>query len=179
MASPPPVTFRLYRPPHPLPVVTDFCNPGPGDAVCSSDAEYAWRNFGNLTLAKAYQLFLEAPWTYQEDFMWMFTPAFAYYFPVIDKYLREVQDEVSIHNGCEAWILGCGVRSQFQWADGHKPPPNVVEEIRDLSTFVQANVDRYSDEPEERERIIESWRKVEEEVAICKGGSNSADDSVT
>ena len=111
--------------------------------------------------------------------MWMFTPAFAYYFPVIDKYLREVQCGIAIHNGCEAWILGCCVRMQFQWADGHKPPPEVVDEIGQLSAFVQANVERYTEEPEERERIAESWRSVDEEVALCRGVSTSADAAVT
>lgn len=154
-----PVIFRLRRPDFPLPSREDF-----GFGL---DQISAWKNFGNLTLSEAWMRFLESPENYQEDFMWMGSVAFAYYFPVIDKYLREERSELEIHNGCAAWILGCGVTSQFQWADGHKPLPQTVEEIRDLSAFVRGNLSRYSNDPEEQDRIRASWRAVDDEVVFC------------
>ena len=159
MNSAEPVVFRLHRLDFPLPSRVDF-----GFGL---DQNSAWKNFGNLTLNEAWVRFLESPENYQEDFMWMGSAAFAYYFPVIDKYLREERSELEIHNGCSAWILGCDVKMQFQWADGHKPSPQIVEEIRDLSAFVKENTSRYSDDPAEQDRIRESWRKVDEEVALC------------
>ena len=54
------------------------------------DAQYAWKNFGELTLKQAYDLFLTNPIHYQEDFMFMGGTAFDYYFPVIDRYIRQV-----------------------------------------------------------------------------------------
>jgi hypothetical protein len=154
-----PVSFRLQRPDGPLPSQEDF-GFGP-------DQTYAWKNFGNLTLSEAWERFIEFPRTYQEDFMFMGSAAFAYYFPVIDKYLREVRPD-EFNDGCSAWILGCGVRSQFRWADGHKPSPQVVEEIRELSTFVRENTTRFSDDPAEQDRIRASWCEVDEEVAACR-----------
>jgi hypothetical protein len=87
--------------------------------------------------------------------------------PIIDKYLREYQPEFEWGDICCAWILGCDVKMQFQWADGHKPPRQVVEEIRELSAFVRENTSRYSDDPAEQARIRASWREVDDEVALC------------
>ncbi len=53
------------------------------------DAQCAWRNFGGLTIEEAKVKFCEHPEIHQEDFMFMGGKAFAYYYPVIDSYLRE------------------------------------------------------------------------------------------
>jgi hypothetical protein len=100
--------------------------------------------------------------------MWMGSVAFAYYLPVIDKYLREYRPEFEWGDICCAWILGCDVKTQFQRADGHRPSPQIVEEIRELSTFVRENTSRYSDDPAEQDRIRASWCEVDEEVAACR-----------
>ncbi len=163
MAESNPITFRLER--------TKWTFPSEEDFYFGPDQREAWRNFGTLTLEEAYLRFLEAPWTYQEDFMWMGPVAFAYYFPVIDKYLRELICDNEIDDGSWVWILGCGVRSQFRWKDGRKPAPQVVQEIAELSALVQANTDHYSRDPHEQDRIAESWREVDEEVAACRGQS--------
>ncbi len=99
------MAFRLHRPGIPLPSREDF-----GFGL---DQTAAWRNFGNVTLTDAYARFLESPEHYQEDFMWMDSPAFAYYFPVIDKYLREIKIKPGAMDRCPAWVLGCDVMMQF------------------------------------------------------------------
>src|SRR5687767_9278711 len=99
----------LQRPPAPLPSEEDF--EAVGRDACL-DAKTAWEHFGGLSLAEAYELFIDNPVNYQEDFMWMGTVAFAYYFPVLDRYLREVvpTDE---DDDCYGWIIGEGVKMQF------------------------------------------------------------------
>ena len=73
-----------------LPTAEDFTgipNPECGDAFC------AWKNFGGLTIDEAYQKFCEFPDCSQEDFMFMGDNAFIFYFPVIDRYVREQEPE--------------------------------------------------------------------------------------
>jgi hypothetical protein len=117
-------------------------------------------------MQEAYTRFIEVPESYWADFMWMLPAAFAYYFPVIDQYLREGKWDGPL-DFCSTDALGYAVRSQFHWKDGSKPPPQVVQEIADLSAFVQANLGRFSEDPDEQERINESWQQVDEEVAAC------------
>lgn len=75
------MTAFLHRPPTPLPSQSDFDPVG-----CDLDAQSAWQTFGGLGLAEAYAKFLQVPESYQEDFMFMGSRAFAYYFPVVDRY---------------------------------------------------------------------------------------------
>ncbi|MBL8820867.1 MAG: hypothetical protein JNL96_20010 [Planctomycetaceae bacterium] len=72
----------------PLPTEADF-DPYGGDL----DAQCAWRNFGGLTLDEATNKFRERPEIYQEDFMFMGGKAFAFYFPVVEAYLRNFPEE--------------------------------------------------------------------------------------
>ena len=142
----------------PLPVQTDFCR------ELGGDTGYAWRNFGGLSLEDAYQKLLECPVIYQEDFMWMFPRAFEYYYPVVDRYLREAwvtDSDCHFDGGCQAWILGCGLESQFHWADGSRPPDYVVAEIRALAQFVHQHLSRYSTDPIEQQRIDDCWVKLQ------------------
>jgi hypothetical protein len=96
-----PIHFRLQRPAGPLPSQEDF--------GFSADQTDAWRFFENHTMEEAYRRFIGLPESYQEHFAWMRPAAFAYYFPVIDTYLREEKWE-DPWDYCCAWILGCDVR---------------------------------------------------------------------
>ena len=58
------------------------------------DALYAWEHFGGLTRAAAFAKFCESPEYYQEDFMFMGGPAFAYHYPVIERYVLESKVEI-------------------------------------------------------------------------------------
>jgi hypothetical protein len=70
MNSSEPVIFRLHRPEFPLPSQEDF--------GFEHGQNYAWENFGNLTLGEAWELFIGVPESYQERFMWMGSVAFAF-----------------------------------------------------------------------------------------------------
>ncbi|MEM7232007.1 MAG: hypothetical protein AAF517_07535, partial [Planctomycetota bacterium] len=67
----------------PLPTQADF-DPWDGDL----DAGHAWKEFGGLSVDEALAKFLENPGYHQESFMFMGGVAFAFYFPVVDRYLR-------------------------------------------------------------------------------------------
>ena len=128
------------------------------------DAEYAWKVFGGLSLADAFERYLELPESYQEAFMWMLPTAFEYYFPVVDRYLRHVDVSQPDHpweDGCQAWILGRAVEYQFHWKNGSLPPAYVVQEIEDLSRFVQRHLAHFSEDFEERMRIEACWQKLD------------------
>ena len=76
------------------------------------DAQCAWKNFGGLNLCEAFEKFCDNPLKYQEDFMFMGPKAFAYYYPVLDKYLREVQPDDE-DDDCEAWGIVCAFEMQL------------------------------------------------------------------
>ena len=149
--------FRLKRSGVLLPTASDFDPYGGG-----IDAYHAWKHFGGLSISQAFDLFTTNPLYYQEDFMFMGSKAFKYYLPVIDRYLHEISgDEES--DGCEAAILGSGVVNQFGWEDSALSGTTVAE-IEQLSTFVLANLARYSPEHDEQQRIAIEWKLVNEEI---------------
>lgn len=144
----------LPRPSAPLPSRQDF-DPYGGDL----DAKAAWRNFRGLSLDEAYEKFLSAPEIHQEDFMFMGARAFAYYFPVIDRYLRTVTLGPNDLGDCEAGILGSAVAAQFGWK-GAVIHPDLRAEIESLRAFVVENVARYAATEQERRHILREWERV-------------------
>lgn len=156
------MTGFLHRPPTPLPSQSDF-DPFGGDL----DAQSAWRTFGGLSLADAYAKFLNVPESYQEDFMFMGSRAFAYYFPVVDLYLRTVSLAPDDLGDCEAAILGSDI--SYQLNPKHAPfSAELLEEIESLHTFVIQNLHRYTAAPEDRQNILRKWTQVAEAVQQCR-----------
>ena len=155
--------FNLSRPSEPLPTGVDF---DPWDGCL--DAQCALKNFGGMSLDQAYELFMSCPEIHQEDFMFMGWVAFAYYLPVIDRYLREftIEDEWGDN---EAGILGHAVKAQFGW-NGVKFSKNVLQEIEDLSAFVQASPSRYAISQQEQERIVKIWQKADRALEKYRAG---------
>ncbi|MFT5732158.1 MAG: hypothetical protein ACJA2W_000854 [Planctomycetota bacterium] len=133
------------------------------------DAQHAWRNFGDLTLPEAYEHFMTRPEVFQEDFMFMGCKAFAYYFPVIDRYIRDVKGTEE-GDDCSVWILGEAVQGQFSSNDGRLPGSLVVE-IEQLSEYVLAHPEQYSPAVRDHRRITRAWEGVQEKVAEHKSWS--------
>ena len=131
-----------------LPIRLDF-DPFEGDL----DAQTAWKHFGGLTLDQAYDRFSENPLLYQEDFMFMGHGALAYYFPVIDKYIRHGDDDR------QALIIAQGLELQFQHDDTAQ-----IDQLRpliiDLAKFVIEKSHRFGDSDKERARISNAWRRL-------------------
>ncbi|MCY2989927.1 MAG: hypothetical protein NTY19_18955 [Planctomycetota bacterium] len=133
-----------------LPTESDF-DPHGGDL----DAQCAWRNFGGLTVEKAKARFNEAPEVYQEDFMFMGTNAFVFYFPVLDDYLRNVPDQEN-DGDYQSWVISQCILAQFE-ADAIGRLRALVPAILDLARFVRDNVRRFGSDEAERQRVADGW----------------------
>ncbi|MDB5337269.1 MAG: hypothetical protein JWN70_2888 [Planctomycetaceae bacterium] len=145
----------------PLPTERDF-NPL-GDNV---DDQHAWKAFGGLTLDQARAKFLENPQYYQEDFMFMGGKAFAYYFPVIEEYLKSAPDGCNDDDSDgdhEAWILSHCIKQHFEGAD----LPHVrhlIPRVIALADFVQGNIGRFGYYEQERKRVADAWNELIQHV---------------
>ena len=96
------------------------------------DGKTAWNNFGGLTIAEAYEKFCERPYTYQEDFMFMGYAAFVFYFPIIDKYIREVEFLIAFSN--DTYILSKGIEIRLE--KKVRLPDHINNRIIDLYKFI-------------------------------------------
>jgi hypothetical protein len=147
---------------NPLPTERDF-DPWSGDL----DAQCAWRNFGGLRIDQAEAKFRENPQCYQEDFMFMGGKAFAYYFPVIEDYLRAVPDVVS-DDDHESWILAHCIRNQFD-RDNLGHVRHLSARVLGLAGFVHNNIRRFGADDEERQRVAEAWTELVRQVQADSG----------
>lgn len=136
-----------------LPSESDF-DPYNGDL----DARSAWSHFGGLSLEDAYVKFWEAPETYQEDFMFMGSNAFAYYFPVIDEYLRSVNPSGE-GDDCPVKILGSCIAAQFEWKGAYLSRELRLR-IHSLCDFVLSHLSRFASSGDETEEIKNTWLSV-------------------
>jgi len=144
-----------------LPTERDF-NPY-GDEL---DAHYAWLHFGGKTLADAFERFIERPDVYQEDFMWMGTNAFRYYFPVIDRFLRQTLELPLAERGDrESWILAQCISSQFT-----DPDAKLIRERRqeaiDLCNFMITNIEAFKEDWDPPSEILDLWTKLLQQLEV-------------
>ena len=141
-----------------LPTEDDF-DPWGGDL----DAQWAWRNFGGLTLDAAMKKFPEKAECYQEDFMSMGSRAFSFYFPVIESYLIDTPVEYEGWDRC-AWILAHAIKNQLQ-RETRSVVLHLVPRIRNLIQFVRQNIARFDDDAAEQSRILLAWAELDEVVS--------------
>ena len=85
--------------------------------------------------------------------------ALAYYFPVIDKYMRSGDDDD------QARIIAQGLFLQFQLEDTSLIEP-LKPSIIDLATFVIENIEKFGDDEKERRQVSDAWGK------LVKHGAN-------
>ena len=141
-----------------LPTERDF-NPYGWDL----DAQHAWKNFGGLTLREANIRFREVPENYQEDFMFMGGKAFAFYFPVVDSFLRETSASYD-GDDRQSWILAHCIKSQFEGAvlpHVRRLAPRVLE----LVEFVQTNIRLFApDDTRGQCRINAAWQELKDHI---------------
>lgn len=149
-----------------LPTKNDF-NPWGLGAL---DAEWAWGNFGGLTLTQAHAKFRERPEIYQEAFMFMGGKAFAFYFPVVESYLRDVPEKENEGDDHEAWILAKCIQNQFDGKTA-KHVLHLADRVIMLCHFVRENVRRFGYDEAERTKIAGAWRELEDHVQSFKQGN--------
>jgi len=134
-----------------LPTKSDF-DPSDGDL----DAQWAWDQFGGLDIDEAYKKFCGRPEIHQEDFMFMGPEAFIYYFPVIERYLKEVVIDDDYDDDYEVWIIGCALLSQLKLNTR-----NLKMRINNLSLLV---LDKFMNSPineEYKNQIQEKWQEIQ------------------
>jgi hypothetical protein len=140
----------------PLPTERDFT------PFNDLDAQWAWKQFGGLSRTKAYERFLENPLCRQEDFMFMGGAAFAYYYPVIERYLYEAAEQSGEPDDREAWILAKGIQIQFSGELLHLR--HLAPRILALAKFVRSNLPLYESESDGQQRIDAAWAELESHV---------------
>ncbi len=121
------------------------------------DAQCAWKNFGGLSVTEAFTKFCDRPEIYQEDFMFMGGAAFSYYFPVIERYVRESHAHADNGYDVEAmWILAHCIKQQFDYRNTQH-----VESLRtrvlDLITHVRNNLSQYCREMADQRHVDSAW----------------------
>lgn len=154
-------SYAWPRPPSPLPRERDF-DPYNGNLDC----QHALKIFGGMTLDQAYTEFCDRPEIYQEDFMFMGPKAFAYYFPVVDRYLREVTSN-DPHDDCETVILAQAIKGQLDH-DAVCRSITILAEIRSLIDFVLMELARYSGSKKIRKQIRNTWTELADTLTKCE-----------
>jgi hypothetical protein len=130
------------------------------------DADWAWGNFGELDLTEAFVKFCEEPDIYQEDFMFMGSVAFFYYFPVVERYVYEsrIDPQSEFDSEVEAmWILAHCINNQFTDPDP-SPSPELCEQVEKLVSHVRNNLPQYCEEVNEQRRIDSAWRGLQDRM---------------
>lgn len=123
-----------------IPKVEDFvCTPKPEDDL---DGFSAWRNFGGMTVDEAYRKFCENSLCYQEDFMWMGDAAFVFYFPVLDRYIREKEPEDKFD--CVTHILGHCIGMHI--SEKHPLVRPIYDQIVKLCDYVLTGLKNVADD---------------------------------
>lgn len=144
-----------------LPTEQDF-DPFDGDL----DAQHAWRSFGRLSIVEALSLFRQNPIHYQEDFMFMGGRAFAFYFPVLDTFLREFR--LGQHaDDSSATMIGSCVAAQFGWPTASHLAP-IHSAIRSLADYVCSHTDSLAADPDEQQKIASAWQPVYRALDLTK-----------
>jgi hypothetical protein len=156
-----------------IPDAKDFANSGDGDLSGDLDALSAFKHFGGMTLDEAKVRFAENPLYYQEDFMFMGSNAFIFYFPVLDDYLRNVPDHDNDHDH-ESWIISRCIESQFHPCAIESLRP-LIPQIVDLADFVRANLRRFGGDDVERQRVAGAWACLLHHIETCSGPAAPTD----
>ncbi len=147
-----------------LPTKSDFVS-HPEDL----DQNCAWEHFGGLTLDEAKARFAQNALYYQEDFMFMGTNAFLYYFPVLDNYLRSAPDEEN-DDDWESWIIAQCIRVQFDSTTIDRLR-RTVPPIVELAGFVRDNIRRFGCDHTEQQRVADAWTDLVHHIETLGNGS--------
>lgn len=146
-----------WEPDLPLPTKADFVN-----SEDDLDGQHSWKQFGGLTRTEAYERFLKLPHVFQEDFMFMGTAAFVYYYPVIERFLFETIPNDKPDDR-EAWILAEGIMMQLD-SDASKQIVPLYSRIEALADFVCNSINLFSDDEQQQHQIADAWRALKARI---------------
>jgi hypothetical protein len=123
------------------------------------DALSAWDDFGGLTRSEGFEKFCSSPDSYHEGFMWMGGRAFAFYFPIIERYVFQThiaddEDEVDA-----IWILAHCISLHLD-PDSHDDIKTVRDRILTLTQHVRSNLSKFGKTPTDQRHVDEAWREL-------------------
>ena len=98
--------------------------------------------------------------------MFMGPAAFCYYFPVVERYLYNV-DAQSESQSIPAWILAQGFIMQLK-NKSVSSNALLLKRLSELTDFVLKNVARYDESPAEHTRILQAWTELKEQLSERK-----------
>ena len=127
------------------------------------DGMCAWRHFGGCTVEEALERFRSNPEVYQEDFMFMGDPAFVFYFPVIDTFIRT--DEVGRGFDGQTWILAHCIDQHI--SDEASTLMPIRNKVLDLCNFVLnaiPNIVSHEDRSWDPREIQEAWTELQRKL---------------
>ena len=111
---------------------------------------------------------MSAPESYQEDFMFMGGRAFAFYYPVIDRFLRETidlpVDERGLRQSC---ILPLCILAQFDGAN-RRYVSALKQPVLDLCEFMLQHIQCFADDWDDPTEIENNWRHLQKHVRRYK-----------
>ena len=117
-----------------------------------------WRHFGGLTLDDAYEKSVSDPEIYQEDFMFIGGKAFAFYYPVIDRFLRKTIDlPVDERGDRQSWVLPLCIRGQFDGSN-RRYVAALKHSVLDLCVFMLQHIRYFADDWDDPTEIKNNWR---------------------
>ena len=140
-----------------------------------ADGFAAWKNFGGLTIEEAYAKFSASAEVLQEDFMWMGDRAFAFYFPVLDRYVREVEAERAFDD--QAWVLAHCIAAHVAQGSSEAdraatpagPAAHLENQLASLCDFVLDGLGR-APERADRSRpvheVASAWNALRAQIAL-------------
>ena len=148
------------------------------DHIHCLEGEDAWQNFQGKDLGAAERMFLEAPYAYQEDFMWMGTPAFCYYFLIVDRYIRSIVSTAELDDNC-VWILSACIGMHF---DCGGRLGSIREEVVSLCDYVLRESHRFvypahDSHVQDRLEIEQRYAELREKALRHIDGQRPVDDS--
>lgn len=127
------------------------------------DGLAAWENFGGLTIEEAYTQFCESPDRYQEDFMWMGDRAFAYYFAVVEDYIRKQEPQLEYDGVTYILALDIGMH-----VPSEKPEIRRLKaRLSSLCDFVLDGLSSLHERPERSRSLLDiaaAWRALRAKV---------------
>ncbi|MCW1887423.1 hypothetical protein OKA04_21985 [Luteolibacter flavescens] len=126
------------------------------------DAKHAWREFGGLSIEQAFAKFIANPLNRQEDFASMGPEAFEFYFPVLDRYLREYRIGCGPGYLDESYaaIIAAGISTQVQ-LPGFGPRRHLRESIGSLAVHVRSHLHQLTMDEAEKRRIDDRWQALQ------------------
>lgn len=148
-------------------MASDLPNERDFDPFGGVDEQCAWRHFGGLNLEEAYEKFANYPEIYQEDFMFMGGNAFAFYYPVIDRYLRMTIELPKEKRGDrQSWILPQCIRSQFEGTHRRDVAP-LKQSVLDLCVFMLQHMEYFVGDWDDPAEIEKQWRLLQDHARQC------------